>query len=178
VHRARMPSVDVRLVGAKGRDLELETVFQHDDDAKMRTDRVGARKKVLHRFRLRVGSNVEILWRFATNDIAHATASEISDMAILPQACGHLACRLFHRRKSSLFHVFSVAAVCDPPKDGFAAANRRILNNATRQAKRLPYNFSGRAPGLLPVQKESIINKTTAIEMHESAILKAGQGCA
>ena len=37
MHCARMSSVDVSLVGAKGRDLELETVFQHDDDAKVRT---------------------------------------------------------------------------------------------------------------------------------------------
>src|SRR5215216_5178864 len=102
MHRARVSSVDVSFVGAKGRNLELKIVFQHDDDAKMRTDRVGARKKFLHGFRLRVGGDVEILWYFATNDVAHATASEISDMTVLPQPCGDLARRLFHRRKSSL----------------------------------------------------------------------------
>src|SRR4030095_16987264 len=90
----------------------------------MRTDRVGARKKFLHSFRLRVGGDVEILWRFATNDVAYATAGEIGDMAVLPQTCGNLACRLFHQRKSFLFHVFTVAAVCDQPKGGFATANR------------------------------------------------------
>src|SRR4029453_13861915 len=120
MHCARMFSFDVSLVGARGGDLELETVFQHDDDAKVRTDRVGAGEKLLHSFRRSVGGDVEILWRFAANDVAHATASEISDMAVPPQTCGNLACRLFHQRKSSLFHVFTVAAVCD----------RRILNNA------------------------------------------------
>ena len=125
MHCARAPSVHVNLIGAKGRDLELEPVFQYNDDAKMRTDRVGAREKVLDSFRLRVGGDVEILRRFTTNDVAHATASEISDMPVLSQTLGDLACRLFHRRKSFLFHVFTVAAVCD----------RRILNNAGLRAK-------------------------------------------
>src|ERR687891_97813 len=120
MHCAGVPSVDIRLVGTKRRHFKLETVFQHDDDAKMRTDRVGARKKFLHSFWLRVGGDVEILWRFATNDVAHATASERRDMAVLSQTRGNLACRLFHRRKSSLFHVSILAGVWD----------RRILNNA------------------------------------------------
>ena len=46
MHRARMPSVDVSLVRAKGRDLKLKTVLQHDDHAKMRTDRVTCAEKV------------------------------------------------------------------------------------------------------------------------------------
>src|SRR5207248_4512327 len=66
------------------------------------------------------------------------------------------------------FIAFILAAVCD----------RRIFNNADTTAKRLPYNFPGCAAALLPCQKESITNRTTAIEMHESATLKAGQGWA
>src|SRR6266581_8781921 len=133
MHRAWMPSIDVSLVGAKGRDFELETVFQHDYDAKMRADRVGAREKFLYTFRLRVGSDVEILWRFAANDVAHATASKISDVAFFTQTLGNLACRLFHRRKSSLFHVFTVAAVCD----------RRMLNNADTAGEAPALQFLG-----------------------------------
>src|SRR4030095_7241337 len=133
MHCARMSSVDVSLVGAKRRDLELETGFQHDDDAKMRTNCVGARKKLLHGFRRSVSGDVEILWRFAANDVAHATASEISDMAVVPQTCGNLACCLFHQRKSSLFHVFTVAAVCD----------RRILNNADTAGELPALQFLG-----------------------------------
>src|SRR6266487_4820060 len=112
MHRAWMPAVDVSLVGAKGRDFELETVFQHDYDAKMRADRVGAREKFLYTFRLRVGSDVEILWRFAAKNVAHATAGEIGDVAFFTQTRGDLARGLFDRRKTSLLHVFTLAAVC------------------------------------------------------------------
>src|SRR6266536_1393261 len=133
MHRARAPSVDVSLVGAKGRDFELETVFQHDYDAKTRADRVGAREKFLYTFRLRVGSDVEILWRFAAKNVAHATAGEMGDVTFFTQTRGNLACRLFHRRKSSLFHVFTVAAVCD----------RRILNNADTAGEAPALQFLG-----------------------------------
>ena len=36
--------VQIDIVGAEGRDFELESVFQNNDDAEMRADRIGARE--------------------------------------------------------------------------------------------------------------------------------------
>src|SRR4030095_9184334 len=102
-----MPSVDVSLIGPKRRHLKLEIVFQYDDDAKMRTDRIGSRKKSLHHFRSRVGGDVVVLRRQTADHVAHTTTGEIRDVPILAQACSDFARRFFHRGR---FHPGTVAA--------------------------------------------------------------------
>ena len=52
----RPPPVEISAIGAEGRDLDLEAVFHHDDDAEMRAHRVSAREDFLHFFRPRARS--------------------------------------------------------------------------------------------------------------------------
>ena len=84
MHRARMPAIDISVIGTKRRHLELKIVFQDQDHTKMRPDGVRPRKKPLHNFGSGVGGNVEIFRYLATNDVPDATASEIRDMTALP----------------------------------------------------------------------------------------------
>ena len=56
-----MPAVEINAIGAKGRDLKLQVVFQHDNDAEMRTDGVGAAEDFLHLCGARVGRDVDVL---------------------------------------------------------------------------------------------------------------------
>ena len=44
MHFGRPAAVEINAIGTKGRDLEMESVFQDDDHAEMRADRIGARK--------------------------------------------------------------------------------------------------------------------------------------
>src|SRR6266540_4933554 len=104
---ARMPSIDVSLIGTKCGHLELEIAFQHNDHAKMRADRIGPWKNSLHNFRSRVGGDVVILWSQAANHVAHTTTSEVRDVTIFAQARSDFARRLFHRQR---LHPVTVAA--------------------------------------------------------------------
>src|SRR5438552_8394564 len=104
MHGARVPPIDICFVRTKGRYFELETVFQHDDYAKMRADRVRSLEKLLHNFWPGIGGDIEVFRRLAADDIADATASEVRDMTALPQTRGNFSRRLFHRRKRSVFH--------------------------------------------------------------------------
>src|SRR6266480_2109922 len=104
---ARVPSIDVSLIGTKCGHLELEVVFQNDDDAKMCADRIGPWKNSPHNFRSRIGGNVVILWSQAANHVAHTTASEVRDVTIFAQARSNFARRLVHRQR---LHPVTVAA--------------------------------------------------------------------
>src|SRR4029453_3637034 len=90
-----MPSVDVSLIGPKRRHLKLEIVFQYDDDAKMRTEPIGSRKKSLPHFRARGGGDVVVLRRQTADHVAHTTTGEVRDVPILAQACSDFARRFF-----------------------------------------------------------------------------------
>src|SRR6266487_1433342 len=94
-----VPSVDVSLIGPKSCHLKLEIVFQNNDDPKVRTDRIGSRKKSLHHFGARVGRDVVILWRQSAHHVTHTTTGEVRDVTILAQARSDLAGRFFHRRR-------------------------------------------------------------------------------
>ena len=96
MHGARMPAIHISIVGTKRRHLELETVFDHEDHPKMRANRVGARKKLLHHFRRRIGDDIEVFRSFAANDVAHAAPGEVRKMAVLAHPGGNFARRLFH----------------------------------------------------------------------------------
>ena len=93
-----MPPVDIAFIRAKSGNLELKAVFQHDDDAKVRANRVRVREKLLHGFGPRTGSDVVILRRQTAHHVAHTTASEVRDIIVLAQTRGNFARRLFHRR--------------------------------------------------------------------------------
>ena len=82
--RARTSSIDINIIRAKGRDFELKFVLDHDDYSELGADRIGARKNFLHDFRSRVGCDVDVLRRFAANQITNAAAGEIGDMTFVP----------------------------------------------------------------------------------------------
>ena len=98
LQHAAVDGVDVRVIVAKGRDFELETVFHHEDHAKMRANRVGAREKLLHDVRLGIRGNVEIFWDLLTDNVAHTAPRKVRDMTAFAQARGNFTRRLFHRR--------------------------------------------------------------------------------
>src|SRR2546423_9016598 len=91
-----VPSVDVSLIRPKSCHLKLEIVFQNNDDAKVRADRIGSWIKSLHDFGARIGRDVVILWRQAANHVAHTTTGEVRDVTILAQARSDPARRFFH----------------------------------------------------------------------------------
>ena len=120
MHGARPSSIDVNIVGAKGRHLELETVFHHKNHAKVRAHRIGMRKEFLHSFRVGIGGDIEVFRSFTANDVAHAATGEVRDMAALTQTHDHVARRLFHRR----FHL--VGAV---HRTAYLSCERRRLRS-------------------------------------------------
>ena len=104
MHRAGVPSIDVCFVGTKRCHFKLETIFYHEDHAKMRAYRIRSGEKFLHNFRFGVGGDVEIFRSLPAHNVADATASEVRDMTALPQTRGYFARRLLHWRKRSVFH--------------------------------------------------------------------------
>src|SRR5437762_13191195 len=90
MHGARPSAIDINVIGTKGCHFELEAVFHNEDHAKMRANRIGAWKNFLHNFRLGVGGDIEVLRSFAADDVAHAAASEIRNVAALAQTRGNL----------------------------------------------------------------------------------------
>src|SRR5262245_56197808 len=113
MHRAWMSPVNISVIGAEGRHLELKAVLQDDNYPKMRTDRVRARKKRLHSFRARVSSDVIILRRQSTHHVAYATACEVRDVPLLTQSRRYFPCGVFHGRS---FHRTTITA--SPWKSG------------------------------------------------------------
>src|ERR1043166_6238367 len=107
MHRRWMPAVDVGVIGAKSCDLELKIVFQDNNYAEVRADRVCARKKFLHRFRRLVRRDVVVFWCQPANHVTHATPGEIADVTCVAQTRRHLTRSFFHRR---WFHANTVAA--------------------------------------------------------------------
>src|SRR5207247_4271286 len=101
------PAVDISVIGAKAGYLKLKAIFQHDNNAEMRTDRVRAREKGLHSFRARVGGDVVILRCQTAHHVAHATACEVCDVPLLAQASRDFTRGLFHGQR---FHMTIVTA--------------------------------------------------------------------
>ena len=117
MHRAGMSSIEVSVIRTKGRYFELKTVFQHDDHAEMRADRVGVRENLLHDFRPRIRRDVEILWGQTADHVAHAAAGEIRDVAASAQSRRDFARDFFHGRgfhadHCSRFAVRSATRAC------------------------------------------------------------------
>ncbi len=104
---ARPSSIDINIIRTKGRHFELKTVFHHDNDAEMGADRVGARKNLLHRFRLGIGGDIEVFRSLAANNVAHTASGEIRDVTTLAQLGDDFTRRLFHRGNTSVgrFHL-------------------------------------------------------------------------
>ena len=102
MHGNGPPSIDINVVGAKGRHFKLKSIFDHNNHAEMRANRVGAWKNFLHQLRSRVGRDVDVLRRFAADNIAHTTSGEVGDVTALAQTRSNFARCLFHR--GSCFH--------------------------------------------------------------------------
>ena len=92
-----MPPIEVSAVGTKGRDLKLQAIFQDDDDAEMRANRIGAAEDFLHLFGSRVGRDIDVFRRLAADEITHTTAGEIGYTPGCAQAIHERASRGFHR---------------------------------------------------------------------------------
>src|SRR5439155_10267777 len=107
MHSARMPSINVSVIGTKGRHLELKTVLHHDDHTKMGADCERAWEKRLHGFGARVGNNVVIFRDQTAYHVTYAASREVRDMAALTQTRGNYARHLFHGRG---FHRITLAA--------------------------------------------------------------------
>src|SRR5947207_1737009 len=91
------PSIEIGVIGAKGRDFELKVVLQDDNDAKTRAYRVSAREHMLHLLRARIRRDIEIFRRQTTHHIAHTATSEIGDVPAFAQPRADFPGRLFHR---------------------------------------------------------------------------------
>ena len=73
-----MPAVDVRIVGAKRRDLDPHAAFDDEDHAELSADRDRVRKQALHLAGARAGGDVEIaVGRDPEQSIAHAATGEV-----------------------------------------------------------------------------------------------------
>src|SRR5262249_22608321 len=107
MHRARVPAVDVSLIGTKGRYFKLETVLEYNDHAEMRTDGVRSGEKRLHIFRASVGGDVVIFWCQTADHVTHAATCEVRNVSPITQALRDLARNLFHWRR---FHTLTVVA--------------------------------------------------------------------
>lgn len=97
MHFSRTPPIQVRTVGTKGRDLELQPILQHNDDAKVRTDRVRAREKFLHNLGSRIRRDIDVFGRLAADQIAHAATSKVRNVTMSGQPRDDLARGGFHR---------------------------------------------------------------------------------
>src|SRR5215469_4932072 len=107
MHRARVPAVDVSLIGTKRGDFKLETVFEYNDHAKMRADRVCPGEKRLHIFRAGVCCDVIIFWCQSAHQVAYAATCEVRNMPLLTQPRCDFARGRFHWRR---VHSLTVAA--------------------------------------------------------------------
>src|SRR2546423_15593022 len=107
MHRARVPAVDVSLVGTKRRDLKLEIVLEYNDHPEVRADCVRSGEKRLHVFRAGVGGDVVILWYQTAHQVAHAATCEVRNVSAITQALHDLARGFFHWRS---LHTLTVAA--------------------------------------------------------------------
>ena len=86
LHLARMASIDVFAVGAKGGYFKLFLRLQHQHHAKTFANPDRPREQCLHLFRPRAGGDVVIRRREPAQFIAHATAHEIRLVPVFVQA--------------------------------------------------------------------------------------------
>ena len=94
----RMASVDISPIGTKGRDLELEIIFEDNNHPKMGADRIGSAKDLLHFLGARISRDIDVFWHLAPDKIADATASPVSDMPCCPQSLNYRTRGREHRR--------------------------------------------------------------------------------
>src|SRR5262249_59809006 len=107
-----MTMVEISAIRSKSCDFEVRFVLNHDYDAEVRADRIGALKNLLHDVRGCVGRDIEIFSGQTPNHVAHGTAGKIRNVTALAQTLRDPAGSLFHGRH---FHARIVAAVSAPP---------------------------------------------------------------
>src|SRR5438874_2169685 len=91
-----MAMVNVGPVRAKGCDFKIESIFDDDDHAELRPDRISVWKHFLDDVRRRIGCDVEIFGGKTANHVADATAREVGDVTSRAQFGTDLASALFH----------------------------------------------------------------------------------
>src|SRR6266853_4997870 len=124
---ARAASVQVDVVGTEGGDFELESVFQNDNDSKVRADRIGAREQFLHFLRSRVSRDVDVFRREIAHHVADTAASKKGGVVVFAQFCRDGARCFFH-----CLHTSSVAApVCRGELESTATERRSYSCRAT-----------------------------------------------
>ena len=135
MHFRRVPAVEISAVGAEGRDLELQVIFQNDDDAEMRADRVGAAEDFLHFLRARVGRDVDVFRNLTADEIAHAAACEVGDVAGGAQSIHERTSGRKHRffLDPGGIHILTLAGRVAAVETGMYSAVRR---NASLPASR------------------------------------------
>ena len=84
--RRRTAAIDIRSVGAEGGDLERFALDDHHDDAELRAHRDGVVEQALHDLGTRIGRDVVILDGDSEQAIAHTSAVEERDEAVVAQA--------------------------------------------------------------------------------------------
>src|SRR4030095_7409641 len=89
----------IDIVGAEGSNFELQSVFQDNDNAEMRADRIRACKNFLHLLRARIGGDVNIFRREPADHVPNATAGEVGDVAVVVEFCRYGARSFLHSRR-------------------------------------------------------------------------------
>src|SRR4029077_11830613 len=135
----------------------------------MRGDRIGAREQFLDFLRSRVSRDVDVFRRGLAHHVADAATGKEGDVVVFAQFCCDDARRFFHCLHS---YQFCIARACRATLPGCQ------LGIGRRES--LPYNF---VFALFTLdsgfwRKVWMMKQITAIQMQESATLKAGQGSA
>ena len=94
----RTPAIKISAVRTEGRDLELKSIFEHNDHAKVRAHRVRPRKHFLHIIRPRVRRNIDVLRNLAAQEIPHRATRVVRHMPGRAQSAHNITRGLFHRR--------------------------------------------------------------------------------
>ena len=140
VHLCRMPPVEINAVGPESRDLELQVIFQNDNDAEMRADRVGPAEDFLHFLRSRVGRDIDVFRRLPADQIAHAAAREVGNVSGRAQSIDERTSGQNHRffLDRGGIHTFTLAVRAPPVEtaDLYSAVRTERSLTANRERSR------------------------------------------
>jgi hypothetical protein len=128
-------AIEINAVGSESRDLELQVIFQNDYDAEMRANRVGTAEDFLHFLRARVGRDVDVFRNLTADEIAHAAACEVGNVAGGAQSIYERTSGRKHRffLDPGGIHILTLAGRVAAVETGMYSAVRR---NASLPASR------------------------------------------
>src|SRR5207253_919882 len=130
MHSRGMSPIDVSVIGTKGGHFELKTVLQHDDYAKMCADGVRAWEKLLHGFRCRAGSDIVVLWRHASNNVAYTATSEVRNV----KGGARIGVPNVQIEKEKIDHVSVMQAICEITQNAGKQQRKREIAPCITQA--------------------------------------------